>query len=71
MFTNISMTGTGLLITLIETALRLAGVEFEEGSVVAAVNGVAAAIGLALLVLAQLTRKDLKVGLVRKTPKKK
>ena len=65
------MTGTGLLITLIETALRLAGVEFEEGSVVAAVNGVAAAIGLALLVLAQLTRKDLKVGLVRKTPKKK
>lgn len=66
MFTNISKTGLGLYITLIVTVLKIFGIEFEEDTVANAVEGVAAAIGLILLVIGQFGRKDLKAGIVRK-----
>lgn len=69
MFNNISKTGAGLYVTLIEAILHVAGVDFPDGSVADAVNGVVAVIGLALLIIGQFSRKDLKVGLVRKEPK--
>lgn len=68
MFQHISKTGAGLYITLIVTVLNLLGVEFDEGTVASAVNGIGALIGLILLVVGQFSRPDLKVGLVRKTP---
>lgn len=70
MFTNISKTGAGLYITLIETVLRLLGVEFPDGSVAEAVNAFVMIIGFLLLIVGQFARKDLKVGLMRKVPKK-
>lgn len=66
MFTQYSMTGVGLVITLIETILSLLGVQFEAGSVTAAVNGLAVSVGFILLVWGQLRRKDLSFGLKRK-----
>lgn len=62
----ISLTGTGILITLIEYVLRFFGLEFEEGSVAAAVNGLLVFIGFVLVIVGQLRRKDLRFGLVRK-----
>lgn len=62
----ISLTGTGILITLIEYALRFLGLEFEEGSVAAAVNGLVVFVGFVLVIVGQLRRKDLRFGLVRK-----
>lgn len=70
MFTNISATGTGAIITLTEALLRAFGVEFPEGSVASAINGIAAAVGLGLIIWGQINRKDLKAGIVRKTPRK-
>lgn len=62
----ISLTGTGILITLIEYVLRFFGLEFEEGSVAAAVNGLVVFVGFVLVIVGQLRRKDLRFGLVRK-----
>lgn len=66
MFTSISMAGTGLVVTLIETILRLFGFEFAEGSVFAAVNGIVIAVGFVLMIVGQLRRKDLLWGFLRK-----
>lgn len=66
MFNGTSMAGSGLIITLIETILKLTGVEFPDGSVSAGINGIIAFVGLILLVWGQVRRKDLKFGLIRK-----
>lgn len=65
----ISLTGIGVLITAIEALLRFIGVEAPEGSVESVVQGIVALVGLILLIVGQLRRKDLKLGLVR-TPRK-
>lgn len=66
MFNTVSMAGAGAVITLIETVLRLLGVDFPEGSVAAAVNGIVAAAGLVFIVWGQIRRSDLHWGIVRK-----
>ena len=66
MFEKVSMTGTGLAIGLIQIALRAAGVQFEQDSLVAAVDGLVAAVGFVFLVWGQIRRTDLKYGIVRK-----
>lgn len=60
------MAGTGGIISVVELVLKLIGVDFPEGSVGAAVNGIVAAVGLVLLVWGQVRRKDLTAGIVRK-----
>ena len=66
MFTQISMAGVGTIVTFIETAFRLFGFEFPEGSIAAGINGLVAFIGLGWLVWGQFRRKDLVNGIVRK-----
>lgn len=66
MFKNVSMTGTGLVITLIQTLLTLFGFEFETDSLAAGINGLVAFFGFIFLIWGQLRRKDLSFGLIRK-----
>lgn len=66
MFTNVSMTGVGGVITIIELALQFFNVQVPAGSVGGAVNGVVAAFGLLWLIWGQLRRPDLSGGLIRK-----
>ena len=66
MFNSVSMAGTGVVITLIESVLKLFGIDFPDGSVGQAVNGAVAILGLVLLVVGQLRRKDLNMGFFRK-----
>lgn len=65
MFSTVSMTGVGAIVTLIEALLRVFGVEVAEGSVGAGVNGLVSFVGLVLMVWGQIRRKDLKFGLLR------
>ena len=66
MFSVISKGGLGTLVLLLETGLRFFNIEAPAGSVASAVNGIAIAISLLLLVWHQLERSDLVMGLVRK-----
>lgn len=66
MFTNVSITGTGVLITLIESAFKSFGFELPDGSIVAGVNGFITFVGLVMVLIGQLSRKDLHWGLIRK-----
>lgn len=66
MFTNVSMAGTGVIITVITTALKLFGIEVGDDMVTNAVEGGVAILGLVLLVWGQLRRDDLSGGLIRK-----
>ena len=65
MFSSVSMTGVGAIVTLIEALLRVFEVEIAEGSVSAGVNGLVSFVGLVLMVWGQVRRKDLKFGLLR------
>lgn len=66
MFANVSMTGVGAIITVLQGALTLLGIEVAEGAVASAVNGIIQAVGIILLIIGQFRRKDLKFGMVRK-----
>lgn len=61
-----SKAGVGAVVILVESLLRFIGVDFPEGSVSEAINGLVVFGGLVLLVVGQLQRKDLKYGLFRK-----
>lgn len=63
---NISFAGAGTYVLVIETVLRLVGLELPDGSVAAAVNGLVVFLGFVLLIIGQLRRKDLHLGLIRK-----
>lgn len=65
MFTSVSMTGTGIVITLIEYALTVFNVKFDSGSVAAAINGLITFVGFIFVVWGQLRRKDLTLGMFR------
>lgn len=65
MFTSVSMTGTGIAITLVEYALSAMNVTFDAGSVSAAINGLVTFVGLLFVVWGQLRRKDLTLGMFR------
>lgn len=60
------MTGTGVAITLVASALALLGVEVPEEGVAAAVGGLVQFFGFVFIVWGQLRRKDLTAGIVRK-----
>jgi len=69
MFTNISMTGAGVItgfLPLIMLALNFFGVDVAEEQVVSALNGLLGFISLVLLVIGQMRRKDLNFGIMRK-----
>lgn len=66
MFTNISMTGLGGLITIVFTVLRLFGIEVPDEAAAKLTEAVATIIGIALLVYGQLRRKDVEYGIFRK-----
>lgn len=63
----ISLAGTGTYIIVIESVLKLFGFEFPEGSVGDAVNGLVVFLAFVLLVIGQLRRRDLHLGLIRKS----
>ena len=59
------MTGTGIIITLLEYSLTAMNVNFEAGSVSSFVNSVVVVVGFIFAVWGQLRRKDLSFGLFR------
>lgn len=63
---SVSITGLGVVVLVLEQLAKLVGLELPEGSVGSAVNAVVQVVGFVLLVVGQLRRKDLKLGLVRK-----
>lgn len=66
-FTSISMAGTGGAIVVILNAIfPLFGIEVPEGSVEAALEGFLNVVGFILLIVGQVRRKDLSIGLIRK-----
>lgn len=65
--TPISITGSGLLVLIVEALLHAFGITPDAGSVVAVVNAAIVALGWLTLIIGQLTRKDLHFGLIRKT----
>jgi len=62
----ISITGVGAIITLLEAIAKWVGLDIPEGTFTSGVNGAISFIGLILLVVGQLRRKDLKGGIIRK-----
>lgn len=66
MFTNVSMTGVGGLVTAAFVLLQLFGVEVPEGTAAQVTEAIVAIVGVVLLVWGQLRRKDLIGGIVRK-----
>lgn len=65
--TPISITGSGLLVLIVEALLHTFGITPDAGSVAAVVNAAIIALGWITLIVGQLTRKDLHFGLIRKT----
>ena len=63
---NISITGIGVIITVLDAILPLVGVRLEPGTVSSAINGIVSFVGFILLVWGQVRRKDLKYGFFRK-----
>jgi uncharacterized membrane protein YfcA len=61
-----SKTGIAGIVLVAEALLKLLGVEFPEGTAASITEALAVIISTALLAYAQLTRKDLKFGLVRR-----
>jgi len=64
--TKLSLTGIGVVIMIVQSALELLGVETEPGSIEFAVNSLFAVIGFIAIVVGQLRRRDLHAGLIRK-----
>lgn len=65
MFTNLSMTGSGIAIALVEYLLTVMNVKFEAGSVASFVNSIIVAVSFIFVVWGQMRRKDLSFGLFR------
>lgn len=66
MFTNVSMTGTGLVVSLLSFALPLFGVTVGESQIASLVEHIVQAVGIGLTIWGQLRRPDLSFGLIRK-----
>lgn len=66
MFNSVSMAGTGVVVTLIVTVLKLFGIEVGTEEATKAVEGFLSVVGLILLIVGQVRRKDLVGGLLRK-----
>tara|TARA_R110000868_G_scaffold85200_3_gene239754 strand:+ start:6179 stop:6379 length:201 start_codon:yes stop_codon:yes gene_type:complete len=66
MFNTLSMTGTGIAITVIGAALNALGVTFDTQSLAAAVAGLVQFLGFFFIIWGQIRRPDLVAGIVRK-----
>lgn len=65
MFTNISMTGTGLAVIIITYVLQWLGVQFDANQVTVIVKDVIEVVGWLLTIIGQLKRQDLSFGFWR------
>lgn len=68
-FKNVSMAGTGLIISALAFLLPIFGVTVDQGTITQFVDNVAQAIGFILLVWGQLRRPDLHFGFIRRFPR--
>jgi hypothetical protein len=71
MFSNVSMTGTGLIILVLNLALQVLGhfdvhINVLPDQLSAFVDSCAQIVSFALMIWGQLRRPDLKMGLVRR-----
>lgn len=66
MFTNVSLTGTGIIIFLISAGLEYFGIVVDENIVANAVNGFVSVLAFATIIVGQLRRSDLSFGFWRK-----
>lgn len=60
------MTGTGVIVSILAFALPFFGVTVEESQIAEFVKNAAEVIGFVLIVIGQLRRPDLKMGVIRK-----
>jgi len=66
MFTNVSMTGTGILTIILSYILSVLGVNAETSQIASWVASMINLLGLIWVIWGQLRRKDLSVGFFRK-----
>ena len=66
LFKNVSMTGSGMLALVLGTILSWLGVNADSSQLAGWVDSIISVVGLAMLIIGQLRRKDLKLGLIRK-----
>lgn len=65
MFSNISMTGTGLLVVIITWVLGYFGIIPADGQILQYISDFATMIGWILTIWGQIRRNDLSMGLFR------
>jgi hypothetical protein len=63
---QISVAGSGLYIIIITAILNYFGITSDVGTITAVVTNAVTVFGWVLLIIGQLKRKDLTLGLVRK-----
>lgn len=63
----LSMTGSGMIVVALTWLLSHFGVNIEENQVLLAVNGLIQVVGVGMTIWGQLRRKDLHMGLIRKS----
>ena len=68
MFNSVSMTGSGLLTMGLGLLLHWLGVNVETSQIAGWVDSIINVVGLVMLIIGQLKRKDLTFGLFRKVP---
>ena len=62
----LSLTGIGAIVTIVMTVLKMFGIELPDGSDKQIADAILTLIGIVMLVVGQLRRKDLVAGIVRK-----
>lgn len=62
----ISLAGSGILILMLEAVLGAFGITTEPGTVDAVLNSAIVAGGWLMIIIGQLRRKDLLLGIVRR-----
>ena len=63
---NLSLTGIGLIVTILSFAAKYFKVDADEGQVTEAVESAVKVIGFITVIIGQLRRKDLIGGIVRR-----
>lgn len=62
---TVSMSGVGMLVVVVTWILGLFNIVPQDGQVLAVVSSILTAIGWIMMILGQLRRKDLSMGLFR------
>lgn len=63
---QLSVAGVGVYVSVIEGILHLFGITPEPGTVLGIINDIVTVSGWILIIVGQLKRADLHVGLIRK-----